>query len=317
MRTFLSLISLAAVAVASTSLHAQSYPTRAVRILTSEPGGSNDFLARIIAARLAAGLGQQVIVDNRASALVGPLGAMATPDGYTLILAGSTFQYVPLTEKAQYDAVKSFTGVSQLERSPNVLVINPSVPAQSVKELIALAKARPGSLNYGTGGTGGSLHLGGEMLKMSTGIDIVRVPYKSTGPALVGLLGNEVQLVFSTPGGAIPLIKSGKLRVLAVTSAEPTQLVPGVPTMIASGVPGFELETIGFMLAPLKTPAPVINRLNQEIVRIMAQPEVKEHMMTGGSEATSSTPEQLTAKLAAADARARKLFAALGLMNNK
>ena len=315
-RTAVAMFSLAMMVLGMGVASGQDYPNRPLRILTATPGGGNDFLARIVAPRLSDALGEQVIVDNRASALVGPLGAIATPDGYTLIIGGGTFQSVPLLEKGGYDPVKSFAGVSQLERSPNVLVVNPALGVNSVKELIALAKAKPGVLNYGSGGSGGSLHQGGELFKMIAGVDIRRVPYKSTGPALIGLLGNEVQLAFSTPPGALAHAKSGRLKMLAVTSAEPTPLVPGVPTMIASGVPGFELDTIGFILAPLKTPAPIIKRLNQEIVRIMAQPDVKAQLFAGGSEAVSSTPEQITAKLAADDARLRKLFAAMGLKPN-
>ena len=301
------------IATDAVSAPAGDYPHRPIRILTATPGGGNDFLARIIAPRLSDALGVSVIVDNRASRLVGSLGAIASPDGYTLVVAGGTFQSIPLTEEADYDPVKSFAGVSQLERSPNVLVVNLAIGVNSVKELIALAKSKPGTLNYGTGGTGGSLHIGGEMFKMITGADIRRVPYKSTGPALIGLLGNEVQLAFSTPPGALTHAKAGKLKLLAVTSADPTPLVPGVPTMIAAGVPGFELETIGFLLAPAGTPGPVIRRLNRETVRIMAEPDVKSQMLTGGSEAVSSTPKAIEAKLAADDARLRKLYAAIGL----
>ena len=312
------LFPLAVLVLSVGAVSAQNYPTKPVRILTAEPGGGNDFLARIVAPPLEKALDQQVIIENRASATVGPLGAVANPDGYTVIIGGGTFQSVPLTlDKAGYDPVKSFAGISQLEKSPNVLVVNTSLGVNSVKELIALAKAKPGTLNFGTGGSGGSLHLGGELFKMIAGVDIRRVPYKSTGPALIGLLGNEVQLVFSTPPGALVHVKSGKLKALAVTSAEPTPLVPGVPTMAGSGVPGFELDTIGFILAPAKTPAPIIKRLNQEIVRIMAMPEVKEKMFAGGSEAVSSTPQQIEAKLAADDAKLRKLFAAIGIKPDK
>jgi tripartite-type tricarboxylate transporter receptor subunit TctC len=286
-----------------------------VRILTAEPGGGNDFLARIVATPLSQALSQSVVVDNRASRLVGSLGAIATPDGYTLVIGGGTFQSIPITEIADYDPVKSFAGISQLERSPTVLVVHPALNVNSVKELIAVAKGKPGQLNYGSGGTGGSLHIAAETFKLLTGTNIVRVPYKSTGPALIGLLGNEVQLVFSTTGGAAPHIKSGKLKALAVTSKEPTSLVPGIPTMAQAGVPGVEVESIGFILAPRNTPQPIIRRLNSEIVRIMAQPQVKEQMRAGGSEAVSSTPEQITAQLAADDARLRKVYAAIGLTN--
>jgi len=309
-------LTLAIMTLSASSL-AQPYPNRPIRILTSTPGGGNDFLARIVAPALSDGLGESVIVDNRASRLVGPLGAQAEPDGYTLVIAGSTFQFVPLLQKQDYDPIKSFAAISQLERSPNILVVNTALGVNSVKELIAMAKAKPGKLLYGSGGTGGSLHLAAEMLKMRTGINIVRVPYKSTGPALIGLLSQEVHLVFSTPGGALPHVKSGKFRALAVTSPEPSPLVPGVPTMASQGLPGFELETIGFILAPAGTPVQIIRHLNREIVEIMSEPDVKEKLLAGGSEAVSSTPEQLTAKMKADDAKMRKLFKSLGLSAKK
>jgi tripartite-type tricarboxylate transporter receptor subunit TctC len=305
---------LALVATAGIEVHAQDkYPTRPVRIVTATPGGGNDFLARMIAPPLGTALGQQIIVDNRPSRLVGGIVARSTPDGYTLVVGGSTMQYTPLMEKMDYNAIKDFTPVSLLERSPNVLVVNPASKVNTVSELVAMARAKPGVLNYGTGASGASLHLSGELFMIATNTRMTRVPYKATGPAVLGLLTNEVQLVFATAGAVVPLVRDGKLKALGVTTLEPTPLVPGIPTIAQQGVPGFEVVTIGFMLAPAKTPQPVVRRLNQLIVKLMQQPDVKERLAAGGSDATSSSPEELGRIMREDDARMRKLFKQLGL----
>ena len=298
-------------------VHAQEYPTRPVRIVTTTPGGGNDYLARIVAPGLSGALGQQVIVDNRPSRLVGGIGARATPDGYTLIVGGSAMQFVPLLEPADYNVLTDFAPISQLERSPNVLVVNPALKVNSVKELIALAQTKPGALLYGTGNAGGSLHVAAEMFMIATHTKITRVPYKSTGPALLGLLTNEVHMVFATPGGTMSHVKDGKLKALAVTSAQPFSLIPGVPTLASQGLGGFELETIGFLLAPARTPQHLIGRLNQHVVRLMQQGDVKERLAAGGSEVATGTPEELAATLRADDARMRKLFRQIGLSAEK
>jgi tripartite-type tricarboxylate transporter receptor subunit TctC len=310
------LLLIAAVGVVPGAL-GQDYPTRPVRIVTATPGGGNDYLARILATPLGAALGQQVIVDNRASRLVGGLVARATPDGYTLVVGGGTMQFTPLMEKADYDLFTDFAPISQLERSPNVLVVNPSLKVSTVKELVALAKAKPGVLLYGTGATGGTLHLCGEMFMLATNTKLTRVPYKSTGPALLGLLTNEVQMVFATAGGVMAHIKEGKMRALGVTSAQPFPLVPGVPTIASQGLPGYDLDTIGFIMAPAKTPPHLIKRLNQTIVQIMQKSDVKDRLAGGGSEAVTGTPEQLTAKLRADDAAMRRLFKQINLQPDK
>lgn len=305
---------LALVATAGMNVHAQDkYPTRPVRIVTATPGGGNDFLARMIAPPLGNVLGQQIIVDNRPSRLVGGIVARSTPDGYTLVVGGSTMQYTPLMEKIDYNAITDFTPVSLLERSPNVLVVNPSLKVNTVSELVAMARAKPGVLNYGTGASGASLHLSGELFMIATKTKMTRVPYKATGPAVLGLLTNEVQLVFATAGAVVPLLKDGKLKALGVTTLEPTPLVPGMPTIAQQGVPGFEVVTIGFMLAPAKTPRSVVRLLNQHVVKLMAQPDVKERLAAGGSDATSSSPEELGRIMREDDARMRKLFKQLGL----
>lgn len=305
---------LALVATAGTNVHAQDkYPTRPVRIVTATPGGGNDFLARMIAPPLGNVLGQQIIVDNRPSRLVGGIAARSTPDGYTVVVGGSTMQYTPLMEKMDYNAIADFTPVSLLERSPNILVVNPSLKINTVSELVAMARAKPGALNYGTGASGASLHLSGELFMLATKTRMTRVPYKATGPAVLGLLTNEVQLVFATAGAVVPLVKDGKLKALGVTTLEPTPLVPGMPTIAQQGVPGYEVVTIGFMLAPAKTPRPIVRILNQHIVKLMAQPDVKERLAAGGSDATSSSPEELGRIMREDDARMRKLFKQLGL----
>jgi len=297
--------------------YAQDYPTRPIRIVTATPGGGNDYLARIVAPSLGSALGQQVIVDNRPSRFVGGIVARAAPDGYTLVVGGSAMQFLPLSERTDFDVLTDFAPISQLERSPNVLVVNPSLKVGTVSELIALARSKPGTLLYGTGASGASLHLAGEMFMIATNVKISRVPYKSTGPALLGVLTNEVHMVFATPGGAMPHIKDGKLKALGDTSAQPSPLIPGVPTLASQGVRDYELETIGFILAPAKTPAPLITRLNQHVVQIMQQGDVKVRMAAGGSEVVTGTPAELAAKLKYDDTRMRKLFKDIGLSPDK
>jgi tripartite-type tricarboxylate transporter receptor subunit TctC len=305
---------LALVATAGMNAHAQDkYPSRPVRIVTSTPGGGNDFLARIVAPPLSNAIGQQIIVDNRPSRLVGGIAARSTPDGYTLVVGGSTMQYTPLMEKIDYNAITDFTPVSLLERSPNVLVASPALKVSNVSELVALARAKPGVLNYGTGASGASLHLAAELFMIATNTRLARVPYKATGPAVLGLLTNEVQVVFATAGSVVPLLKDGKLKALGVTTAKPTPLVPGIPTIAQQGVPGFELVTIGFILAPARTPQSIVKILNQHVVKLMQQPDVKERLAAGGSDASSSSPEELGRFMREDDLRMRKLFKQLGL----
>ena len=304
-------------AIHAGSSHAQEYPARPIRIVTATPGGGNDYLARIVASSLSSAIGQQVIVDNRASRLVGGIVARATPDGYTLGVGGGTMQFLPLMEKTDYDILTDFAPISQLERSPNVLVVNPSLKVNTVSELVALARAKPGALLYGTGGNGGALHVAGEMFMLATNVKISRVPYKSTGPALIGLLTNEVHMVFATTGGTMAHVRDGRLKALAVTSKQPTPLIPGVPTLASQGLRDYDLDTIGYIVAPLKTPAPLIKRLNQHVVQLMSHGDVKERMAAGGSEVVTSTPDELAAKLKYDDSRMRNLFKHIGLSADK
>ena len=313
-RTVACLLLLASAPAAAAVTHAEQYPNRPIRLVTSNPGGGNDYLARIISPALSSLVGQQVIVDNRPSRFVGGMVARATPDAYTLVVGGGTMQFLPLLEKTDYDILTDFAPISQLERSPNVLVVHPSLKVGTVSELVALARAKPGALMYGTGGSGASLHVAGEMFMIATKVNILRVPYKSTGPALLGLLTNEVHLVFATAGGAMSHIKDGRLKALGVTSAQPTPLIAGVPTLASQGLRDFDLDTIGFILAPAKTPPHLIKRLNQYMVQIMSQGDVKERMAGGGSDVVTGTPEQLYAKLTSDDTRMRALFKHIGLI---
>ncbi len=313
MHPFTTACLLALAASSVTMSHAQDYPTRPVRIVTATPGGGNDYLARIIAPPLGSVLGQQVIVDNRPSRLVGGIVARATPDGYTLVVGGGTMQFTPLMEPSDYDLLKDFAPISQLEVSPNVLVVQPLLKVNTVQELVALVKAKPGALHYGTGAGGGSLHLAGEMFMLATNTKIARVPYKSTGPAILGLLTNEVQMVFATAGAVVSHMKDGKLKALGVTTVKPSPLIPGVPTIASQGLKDYDLDTIGFIMGPAKMPPQLVKKLHGHIVQIMHQPDVKERLAAGGSEPVTGTPQELYAKLKSDDTRMRALFKQIGL----
>jgi tripartite-type tricarboxylate transporter receptor subunit TctC len=239
-------------------------------------------------------LGQPVIVENRPSNLTAEAAMKALPDGYTLLVEGNSFWVAPLIRKTPYEVLRDFTPVTVALTAPNILVVHPSVAANSVTELIALAKAKAGQLNYGSAGTGGSLHLAMEMLKSMTKTDIVHVPYKGIGPALTGLIANEVQVMCSTAAALAPFTKSGKLKALAVTSSKPSPLLPGLPT-VATTVPGYEIVLWTGLFAVGKPPRPVINRLNQEIARALNSAEIREKFFNAGVETVGNTPEQFTA----------------------
>jgi tripartite-type tricarboxylate transporter receptor subunit TctC len=231
-------------ALIAANASAQAYPSRTIRIISSEPGGGNDFAARLIAQGLSGPLGQQVIVENRSGGAIAiELAARAQPDGYTLLMYSNGLWTLPFIQKVRYDPVNDFVPITLAVRGANILAVHPSLPVRSVKELIALARARPGELNYASGNAGSSPHLAGEMFKTMAGLDMVRINYKGSGPAVTALMGGQVQLMFPTSGSALPHIRSGRLRGLAVTTAEPSALAPGLPTMAASGLPGYEANT--------------------------------------------------------------------------
>ncbi len=276
---------------------AQPYPTRPVRIVTAEAGAGSDFVSRMVAPGLADSLGQQFIVDNRGGSGVIPIEivAKAAPDGYTLLVFGSTFWHLPFLQNVSYHPLNDFLAITLATTTPLLLVVHPSLPVKSIKELIAWAKAKPGELNYASGIAGSATHLPAELFKAMAGVDMVRVAYKGGGPALNALIGGEVQLMFATASGAAPLVNAGRLRALAVTSAQPSTLFPDLPTVAASGLPGYNAASVMCIFAPAKTPAALIHQLNRELVRVLHKSEVKERFIKAGAEVVASSPEQLAA----------------------
>lgn len=279
---------------------AQSYPVRPVRLIApSSPGSGVDIVARIVGQKLSENLKQQVVIENRAGAganLGAEIAAKATPDGYTLFMGTPAHAInTSLYRRLNYDIVKDFIPISLVTTGQYVLVVHPSLPAKNVKELIALAKARPGQLNYASAGNGNATHLAGELFKSLTKLNIVHVPYKGTGPALTDLIGGQVQFMFANLTAGLPHIKSGKLRALAVTGAARSSAAPDIPTVIESGVPGYTVTSWYGVLAPAATSQEIINRLNGEIARVMRSPDMKDRLAGEGAEPTSSTPAEFAA----------------------
>lgn len=301
-----------AVAIQPQLVVGQEYPVKPIRVLANEIGGGADLTARMVTQAISPSLGQSFIIDNRGSRFVGPLGVKAAPDGYTLILGASTFLLGPLLEKTTYDPVRDFAPIVLLTRAPNVVVVHPSLPAKTVKDLVALVKARPGQLNYASGSSGSSAHLSAELLISLAKVDIVRVNYKGTGQALNDLIAGNVQMMITAPGGAASHVKSGRLRALAVTSAEPTRLMPGLPTVAAS-LPGYEFTAKTGMFAPTGTPAAIINRLNQEMARVLAQQDIKDKLLAIGLDAAGGTVEEFAGLVKSDQTRMAKLIKDAGI----
>ncbi len=301
------------------SAMAQTYPAKPIRfIVPFPPGGGNDLIARELAAYITEPLGQTVVVENRpgASTIIGTeAAAKAPPDGYTIFMGNnSTLTINPnLYRKLPYDAVKDFAPVSLLASAPFVLLVHPSLPAHSMKELIALARARPGQLNFGSAGLGITTHLAGEMLKLMARIDIVHIPYKGAGPALTDLMGGQIELGFNNMLSALPHVRSGRLRALAVTSKARSRVLPQLPTIAESGLPDYEAGAWYAVLAPARTPAPVIARLHGEFVKALQQPKVQERMAGDGASIAGSTPEALARIIETDIARWGKVIKQTGL----
>ena len=293
------------------------YPNRPIRFIAPfVPGGPSDILARLLSQKLNESMGQQVVVDNRGSAggIVGfELGARAAPDGYTMMIATySGLTINPSTyRKLPYDPVRDFQPITQLTVGPSVLVINPSVAAKSLQEFIALAKAKPGAINYASTGHGNLLVT--EQFKSIAGINLVNVPYKGTGQAVIALISAEVQLMTMNPLVAVPNINSGKLRGLAVTTLERSPVLPDVPTVAESGFPGYQAIQWHSVVMPARTPRPIVNRLHSEIVKILKQPDVIERFQAQGLKPVGSTPEQLSALIKEEIVMYAKLVKQIGL----
>jgi tripartite-type tricarboxylate transporter receptor subunit TctC len=274
---------------------AQNYPVKPIRIVTSPAGGGNDFPARLIARALTGPLGQQIVVDNRATILIADIVRQAPPDGYTLLVTGSAHWIGPLLDKVTYDPIRDFAPITLIDRAPSVLVVHPSMPLKSVKQLIALAKARPGEMNFSVGGPGTSNHLGAILFNHMAGVNIVTVPYKGTAPALTAVMSGEVHAMFGSAGGVAPHMAAGRLRALAVGSAQPSRLAPGVPTVAQAGLPGFLSEALHALFAPAGTPAAAVALLNREVGNYLRSPEAQGIFLKAGIEPSPGTPEEFTA----------------------
>jgi tripartite-type tricarboxylate transporter receptor subunit TctC len=296
---------------------AQDYPNRPIRILTAQPGGSPNLISRAIAPGMSSALGQQVVVDNRGLIAI-ETAAKAPPDGYTLLIYGSSIWLMPyLRDNVPYDPLLDFAPVSLSVSAPNVMVVTPTMPVKTVKDLIAVAKARPGEINYGTSSPGATSSLAMELFKSMAKVDIVRINYKGTGPALTAAISGEVQLMIPTAGGVFPHVKSGRLRALAITSAQPTAIFPDLPTIAASaGLPGYESIAVYAVMAPGKTPAAIVNRLHQEVVKALNDADVKQRLLSVGIEVIGGTPEAMTAFMKSEMVRMGKVIKDAGLRGN-
>ena len=287
----------------------QAWPSKPIRIIVPfAPGGPADLLPRLIGPKLTEAWGQPVVVENKPGA-GGNIGmdalAKAAPDGYTLVIGpnGNLVVNPHLDPNLPYDVFRDFTPVTLLASFSNVLVVNPEVPAKTVPELIALAKAKPGALSYGSPGTGSQAHLGGEFLKLMAGIDIIHVPYNGTAPAMRDLLGGQISFMFAQTSSALPQVQSGKLRALGVASARRSAQLPDVPTIAESGLPGFEAVSWYALLAPAGTPKEIVTRLQAEIARILQLPDIREKLALQGGEPVGNTPEQLSSMLKSESSR--------------
>lgn len=297
---------------------AADYPVRPIRLIVPfAPGGGTDITARTIAQKLTERWGQQVIADNRpgANGTIGAdLIAKAAPDGYTFGMISSSHSVNPsLMKKLSYDVVQDLAPITQATSQPYALVVHPSLPARSMKELIALARARPGALNYGSSGTGGLSHLSGALLGSLAKINIVHVPYKGGNPAMIDVIAGQIQMLYSTLLQAQSHIKSGKLRALGVTTAQRSPAAPQLPTMQEAGIAGYEVAGWYGVVAPAKMPPAIVAKLSQEIARILHAPDVKERMSADGSEPVGSTPEQFGAHIKNEVAKWRRLIQEAGI----
>ena len=293
---------------------AQSYPTKPIRLLTAEVGGGSDFTARLLSQRLTENLGHQIVVDNRTGGvIIGDIASKAQPDGYTLMLYSSSLWLMPFMRSQVPYRMEQFAPVIYISASPLILVVHPSVAAKSVEELIALAKAKPGDLNYASGPLGTSPHLSGELFKYMTGTNIVHIPFKGVGLALNDVIAGRVQIMFTSVGGAVPQIKAGRLRALAVTTARPSPLLPGLPTVASAGLPGFESVSTNGLFAPAKTPPAVIERLNREINNVITRPDFRDKFAAVGMELIGGTATHFDQVIKVETERMSKVIKAAGI----
>jgi tripartite-type tricarboxylate transporter receptor subunit TctC len=308
----------AAAAALPLAATAQAYPSKPVTIVVPfAAGGTTDILARVIGQALTKELGQSAIVDNRAGAggnIGAALAAKAAPDGYTLFMGtvGTHAINQSLYKKLPFDPVKDFAPLTRVAMVPNLLVANPGKPYKNVKELIAYAQAHPGKVNFGSSGSGSSIHLSGELFNMLAKVEMVHVPYKGSAPAVTDLLGGQIDIMFDNMPSAIQHVRSGKLRPLAVTTAKRSAELPDVPTIAEAGVPGYEATSWFGMFAPASTPAPIVARLNGALVKVLSDPDVKKKLAEQGAEPYAEKPEQFAAFIRDESAKWSKVVKASG-----
>jgi tripartite-type tricarboxylate transporter receptor subunit TctC len=281
----------------ASSAFGQAYPSKPIKIVVPyPPGGFNDTLGRTLAAKFTEAWGQPAVVENKpgANTVIGvDYVAKSVPDGYTLLIVAFPFAVTPsLLRNMPYDTVRDFAPVILAATSPNALVVNPTLPVKSVGELIALAKAKPGSLSYASTGNGSSNHISMELFKSLAGVDIVHIPYKGSGPAVTDLLGGQVHLMFDNAPNVMPQVKAGKLRALGMSGAKRSSIAPDIPTIAESGVPGYEVAVWFGLVAPAGTPRDIVMKLNGEVLKILAMADVRERFQSQGVEPVGSTPEQ-------------------------
>jgi len=298
---------------AALAAQAQPFPSKVVRLVVPFPaGGSTDIISRALGQKLSEMWGQPVVIDNRpgGSTIIGTdVVAKSAPNGYTLLVTPASFAIVPsLIDKLPYDPAKDFEPITLINTTPLVVVVNLSVQAKSIQELIALAKARPGALNFGSAGAGGSTHLAGELFNVMAGVRIVHIPYKGNAPALTDLVGGHVDLLFNGLTSALPLIKAGKLRPLAVTSLTRSGALPDIPTLDEVGLKGFQAAAWNGLSAPARTPRDVIRRINADVLKVIRSPEFVEHLKAEGSDPVGDSPEQFAAFLREETAKWNKVI---------
>ncbi|HUP94406.1 MAG TPA: tripartite tricarboxylate transporter substrate binding protein [Burkholderiales bacterium] len=295
----------------------QAYPSKPIRFIVGfPPGGTNDIVARVVAPKLGEYLGQQVIVDNRGganTAIASDMFVRMPPDGYTIMLNAPGHATNPALMKLNFDSIKDFAFITIAAESQNLLVVHPSFPPRTVKELIAISKKRPGDINYGSSGIGTTVHLSAALFEYMSGVKWVHIPYKGGGPALVGLLSGEFSLYFGNVPTVIRQARDGKLRAIATTGAKRTPVAPDIPTVAESGISGYEVTTFYGISAPAKTPRPIIDRLHSEIVRVLNAPDIREKLQGLGADPVANTPEQYTAFMQAEIAKWSKVIRAAGI----
>ena len=296
---------------------AQTYPTKPIRFIVGfPPGGTNDIVARLVAPKLGECLGQQVIVDNRGganTAIATELAARAPADGYTLLLNAPGHATNPALIKLNFNPMADFAFITLIAESQNLLVVHPSFPPRTVKELIAFSKKRPTEINYGSSGVGTTVHLSAELFQYMTGVKWTHIPYKGGGPGLVALLSGEVVMYFGNVPTVIRQARAGKLRAIATTGAKRTPAAPDIPTIAEAGVPGYEVSTFYGLSVPARTPRPIIDRLHTETVKVLNSPDIREKLVGLGADPVGNTPEQYTAFMQAEIAKWTKVIKAAGI----